>query len=310
MNQHSANDEALGDDRLCHVIASDGVRLDGLLQRTTAKANADGPSVDLYLLLHGTGSNFYAAGVLERFAHDALVDGIDVLRVNTRGHDGISHLGGPGKRRTGGAAFEVVSECRLDVSAWLDWSFHCGYRRVCLAGHSMGGVKSVYAQAYDRHPLVKAVVAVSSPRFCHRLLMSYPETQPFRDDWQRAEQFVARGEGSELIRVTQPLPLWITAEGFLAKYGPDDPYDIVKWIPHVNCPVQYIIGAQTLAASPAFFGIDGQLEQIKPACHDLTVSVVADADMNYSVSREKPYELTATWLRESPKPEKESGVSV
>ncbi|MDA0831636.1 MAG: alpha/beta fold hydrolase [Planctomycetota bacterium] len=298
MNLHSDSDRTLVVDHVCYVITEDGVRLDGVLQRAPANANADCIPVDVFLLVHGTGSNYYAAGVLERFAADALVGGTDVLRVNTRGHDGICALSGPGKRRFGGAAFEVVSDCRHDLSAWLSGLESRGYRHVCLVGHSMGGVKSIFAQAHDHHRLVEAVVAVSSPRFCHRLLMSYPQTKRFRDDWQRAITRVEQGNGGELIHVMQPLPLWMTAEGFLAKYGPDDPYDLVRWIPDVNCPVQYIVGSQTVATSPAFFEIDSQLEQIIPNSYNFTVQVVADADMNYNVAPEKPYELTERWLRE------------
>ncbi|MFN0199002.1 MAG: alpha/beta hydrolase [Planctomycetaceae bacterium] len=289
-----------GEDRFCHVVTPDGVRLDGLLQ-TVREGNRRTDSttpIDLFLLLHGSASNFYASGVLERFANDAVADGVDALRINTRGHDAVSQLAGPGKLRLGGAAYEVVAHCRYDVYAWLDEFYRRGYRRVCLVGHSMGGAKSLYAQAYDRHALVKAVVAISAPRFCHRQLMDDPRTQNFRDDWARAQELVAQGCGEELIRITQPMPLLIQASGFIAKYGPGDRYDFLKLIPRIDVPVHVIIGGETLKTSPAFGKLDEQLQSLQASCPHLSLSVVSGAEMNYRISPERPFEIASRWLQD------------
>ncbi len=300
MNRQPMTTRSAGDDHFCHVVTPDGVRLDGRLQTVRdGERRADSTSpIDLFLLLHGSASNFYAPGVLERFANDAIAAGVDALRINTRGHDAIAHLTGPGKLRLGGAAYETVAHCRYDVYAWLDEFYRRGYRRVCLVGHSMGGVKSLYAQANDRHALVKAVVAISAPRFCHRQLMDDPRTQNFRDDWARAQQLVAEGRGEELIRITQPMPLLIQASGFVAKYGSDDRYDFLKLIPRIDVPVHVIIGGETLKTSPAFGKLDEQLQSLQGSSPHLALSVVAGAEMNYRISPERPFEIASRWLKD------------
>src|SRR5262245_5486392 len=74
---------------LIHVQTSDGLRLAGALH--VPKREATLP-VDAFLLIHGTGSNFYAPGILETFAGQAVDAGCAVLRINTRGHDGIASI--------------------------------------------------------------------------------------------------------------------------------------------------------------------------------------------------------------------------
>ena len=57
---------------LVHVRTSDGLRLDGALRHPQSAASLP---VDGFLLIHGTGSNFYAPGVLERFGKQAAAAG-------------------------------------------------------------------------------------------------------------------------------------------------------------------------------------------------------------------------------------------
>ncbi|HTI52143.1 MAG TPA: hypothetical protein VL475_14370, partial [Planctomycetaceae bacterium] len=107
-------------DRTCELVrvtTSDGLSLDGALVSPECSGTLP---VDAFLLVHGTGSNFYAPGVLETFAQHAVKAGAAVLRVNTRGHDGISSIPGRGRSVKGGAAFEKIGDCVHDLHAWID----------------------------------------------------------------------------------------------------------------------------------------------------------------------------------------------
>lgn len=281
---------------LCRITTSDGLLLDGSLQRPMG-ATQSPPQVDAYLLIHGTGSNFYAGGVLESFAAGALQAGSAVQRINTRGHDGISSIAViDGPSRKGGAAYETISECRLDVAAWLDLLTSHGYARVALVGHSMGAVKAIYAQALDRHASVRAVIAISPPRFRHGNFMTHEKAEPFRADHQRAMRMVEAGHGDELMPVTQPLPMLLTASGFLAKYGAHDEYDIVRHLPNVDVPTMVMVGDQSARTSPAFDGLPEALDQLAEREPLLTFRLVKGADTNYRGCLDRPFLIADEWF--------------
>src|SRR5688500_5678597 len=97
---------------LVQTTTRDGVRLDGTFQASTRPAAFP---VDAFCLVHGTGGNFYSSTLFDALA-DRLVElGAGILRVNTRGHDGVSTaVTARGGRRLG-AAYEVLDECRHDL---------------------------------------------------------------------------------------------------------------------------------------------------------------------------------------------------
>jgi pimeloyl-ACP methyl ester carboxylesterase len=282
---------------LCRVVTTDGLQLDGALHRPAEHVPSTLP-VDAFLLVHGTGSNFYAPGILETFGRQAIDAGVPVLRINTRGHDGVCSVPGPRGSVSGGAAYERISDCRFDLAAWLELLTQRGFRRVALVGHSMGGVKAVYSQAHEPHPSVAAVVGISPPRFCHRQLMSHPRADAFRRDYQRAEQLVADGRADELLSVRQPLPFLVTAGGFLAKYGPHDEYDALRDLPRLTCPTLVMLGTETVAASPAFDGLPEQIEELARQHAHISLQLVEGANIHYAVCPETPFDRTAAWLRE------------
>src|SRR5262245_41486981 len=154
-------DESTATLELVRVETADGVVLDGALWRPR---RAGALPVDAFLLVHGTGSNFYAPGVLETYAGQALAGGVPALAINPRGHDGICTNPSRTGSVKGGAAYERISDCVLDVGAWVDWLVGRGFSRIVLVGHSMGSVKSIYWQAYAPHPAVRAIVGISPPQ--------------------------------------------------------------------------------------------------------------------------------------------------
>src|SRR5258708_716358 len=118
---------------LVRVTTEDGFFLEGALH--PAQGVDDPLRVDAFLLVHGTGGNFYSHGVLETFAQQASAAGAAALRVNTRGHDGVSSIAGKDRSIRGGATYEVVSECIRDITAWIEFLHHRGYGRLALVGY-------------------------------------------------------------------------------------------------------------------------------------------------------------------------------
>ena len=117
-------DESTATSELVRVETADGVVLDGALCRPRMAGELP---VDAFLLVHGTGSNFYAPGVLETYTGQALAGGTPVLRINTRGHDGIYSNPASSGSVKGGAAYEHISDCVPDVGAWVNWLVGQGF---------------------------------------------------------------------------------------------------------------------------------------------------------------------------------------
>lgn len=278
---------------LIQTKAADGVWLDGSLRRP--EVAKDSSSTTAWLLVHGTGSNFYSGGVLQTFAEQLVRGGHSVARINTRGHDIISAL--PGTRSlNGGAAFESIADCVHDLRAWVDELIRRDFSRVVLVGHSMGGVKAIFSQAHDPHPNVVAVIGVSPPRFCHAEWQSSPKAIPFRDHFRRATEMVESGRGDELMLVQQPLPLWLTAAGFLAKYGPHDDYDFVPLLPRLGRPTLLIVGTESVASSPAFESTPEAVRQVQASWSQIHLQLVLGADTGYSGHLDVPCRLACEWF--------------
>lgn len=261
---------------LCRVTTSDGLVLDGgLLQPPT-------PSPLAYVFVHGTGSNFYAPGILEQLAERAMQSGHIAIRVNTRGHDGAASIPGQSKSLKGGATFELVADCVHDINAWCDYLVRLGASRIVLVGHSMGGVKSIYSQAHSPHSAVCGIVCLSPPRFCHQHWMAHPQGSAFREHFALASRLVVEQQPGALFECRQPTPFVATAAGFIEKYGPDDRYDFVPLLGRVTVPALILLGDKTLTASPAFDTHPQEISRMRDAGVPVTFQLVTGTDMNYS----------------------------
>ncbi len=281
---------------LVQIAAADGVTLDGAL-RTPERLGAAHFDVDAFLLLHGTGSNFYAARLLGALALHVLEWGAAALVANTRGHDGISEPHSPAGKSLQGAAYEVVDDCRHDITAWVDFLLEQGYGRVAVLGHSLGALKAVYAQALQPHPAVKRVIAVSPPRLSYETFRAAPQGEPFLRNLAQAESLVAAGRPKALMEIKFPIEYVISAEGFVDKYGPAQRYDLLSLVEKVACPTLYTYGTAELDRSVAFRGMPELLEAAAERGANLKVAVVAGADHVYSGCYAELAARIEAWLR-------------
>jgi len=275
---------------LVRITTRDGCQLDGILQTAAASPK---PPMDAFCLVHGTGSNFYGSSLMEALADRLLCLGIAVLRVNTRGHDGISNtVTAKGGLRLG-AAYEVVDDCRHDLAGWLDFLRQRVGPRVGLLGHSMGAVKCLYALAHEPQPL-GGVIALSPPRLSYEWFCRSSSASEFLPMYQQAEGHVAAGRGNTLLEVTVPLPMVISAAGYVDKYGPQERYNYLRFIRGLSlCPVLFTFGGMEVEKNVAFQEAPAELALRRPNFH---VEVIARADHFYSGVRPELLQVLERWL--------------
>src|SRR5262249_50838640 len=128
-----------------------------------------------------------------------------------------------------GSTREIVDDCRYDWRAWLDFAEAQGYRRICLWGHSLGAVKTVYYLSQEKDARVICAVASSPPRFSHSTYLKLAGGERFAAAWQRAEALVAAGNPDELVRGEPPnRSLSFTARTYLDKFGPHERYNVLR----------------------------------------------------------------------------------
>jgi pimeloyl-ACP methyl ester carboxylesterase len=278
---------------LVQTTTRDGVRLDGMLQRHAT------PSVwpiDAVCCVHGTGGNFYASTLFDDIGVLCLQRGCAVLRVNTRGHDGISNaVTAKGGRRLG-AAYEIVDDCRHDLAAWIDFLRANVGQRIALVGHSLGAVKCLYALAHESALSMAAVVAISPPRLSYSWFCESPEAPAFLETYGRADALVQAGEPAALLDVRLPLPFAITAAGYVEKYGPDERYNFLRFLRGIRCPVLVTLGSIEVADNMAFRGAADAVAQL-----GMSASVIADADHFYRNARPALLDRLDSWLGGLPK---------
>ena len=279
---------------LVKTATADGVRLDGAL----ALPNVSPPAAaraDAILCLHGAGGNFYSSSLFEEIGRQATESGIAVLRVNTRGATALSLSATREGKRNQGAAYEIVADCVHDIAAWLELLGKRGFARVALVGHSLGAVKSLYTQAHGPSSSVTAIAALSPPRLSY-LAFRNAMSSGFFDCIARAEELVAKGEGETLMEVRFPLPLLISAAGYVDKYGKAERYNYFRFLEQVRQPTMFVFGSEELAAGLIpFAGAPEEIARV-PAHGPRRVEIVAGADHFYRGVEEDGAAVVREWL--------------
>lgn len=282
---------------LVQVVTQDGIRLHGALEpvgidRPEPKAERR-TAVDVWLCLHGTGSNFYAASTLAALAPKLQAAGVSVLRANTRGHDLLAT--GPSSGRLQGAAFERIDEAPLDLAAWIQFLVERGFSRVGILGHSLGAVKAIYTLATSC-PASVALVAVSPPRLSFSYFCQTPRAKRFRETFETASQLVAGGREDELLEIDFPLRYFVSARGFVDRYGPAERYNVLKLLDRVNVPTLVTYGSEEVN-DLAFRGMPDEVAALRSEQNQLQVAVIAGADHIYTACHDALAGRISGWLK-------------
>ena len=263
---------------LVRAFAVDGVRLDGMVLSPTGEKCQ---IADAILCLHGVGSNFYSSNLFEGLTPTLLDLGLTVLWANTRGHDTAFNSYTAKTTRVIGAAFEIVDECRLDIAAWLTFLGRRNHERVILAGHSLGAIKSLYVAAYAPSSAITGVIAMSPPRLSYSAFLNVGEPS-FREAIEIAKSHISAGQEQALIPVRFPFPMLITAASYLDKYGPEERYNIERFVNQLCCPALITYGQIELdSGGIAFAGLNETLPSLARPNQKLDAISIPDADHLY-----------------------------
>lgn len=278
---------------LVRTTAADGLRLDGALIPPQGDAKV---ALDAVICLHGVGSSFYSTGILEKITPSLSQLGLKVLWANTRGHDLVYTTYISGKAQRAGAAYEIVDDGRLDISAWSSFLGEQGCRRVLVFGHSLGAIKSVYTLSHESPPEVKAVVAASPPRLSYAAFVA-AGARGFAEAMHGAEKLVKEGKEQELIEVTFPYPMLITAGAYVDKYGRAERYNMFTYADKMQVPVLFIYGAEELEhGGVAFAGLPDALAELRRPDQALEVTSIPGANHLYSGKHEELAETMCSWI--------------
>lgn len=267
---------------LVRAKTADGMRLDGALQQPTGARSPAAP-LDAIVALHGVGSNFYSSTMMESLSVALVAAGIAVVRVNTRGHDGVNTVASDQGGKIQGAAFERVDDCRHDVDAWVRFLLGRGFHRLGILGHSLGAVKLLYSQAQQPDSAVQRLVAISPPRLSFARFLKAANAAEFRSSLAAADELLAAGQPDMLFRATFPFSLILSAATFVDKYGPTEKYNLFRFVQQVPQPIDFIFGAQELVEGGAAFAeVVPELEAVAWRHGPPSVTVVPNANHFYS----------------------------
>jgi pimeloyl-ACP methyl ester carboxylesterase len=295
---------------LVRTTTRDGLRLDGALVegvgslcRNDAQLQSKDfarqrlPTPSAAVLLHGVAGNFYTSSTFDVVIPKLLELGLDVLSVNTRGHDSVFGSMAGNVRRRLGAAYETVDDCRLDIGAWIEFLASRGHASVVLVGHSLGAIKAVYAQAHEKWPHVAAVIAASPPRLSYSAFMNSAESSVFWESMSTAERMVAEGRGDDLFTGKFPFPLLITAAGYIDKYGPAERYNILRFAAELPCPALFTYGSKELTGGGIAFADLPEALMGLPSADGRQVAVIEGADHVYTGVSDELAATVLEWLR-------------
>lgn len=282
---------------LISVETSDGVTLDGSLRLPASQAS-DLP-VDIVIMHHGIGGNFYRAYFFEAMAEQLLARGCAVIRANNRGHD-LAYNAPPPFGRLG-AAFENVDDCRRDWKAWLDLAEARGFNRVCVWGHSLGAVKTIYAAAQDNDDRIARLIASSPPRFSYSAYLARPDGDLFKASVDEAQALADAGKTDVLFPIQIPTGALMTTKVFFDKYGPEERYDILKHLPKITTPILVTVGGLEGARPEQVdrFAFEGLSETISGMAENqatLSSALIDGANHFYEDRTDALWSTVETWL--------------
>ncbi len=252
--------------------------------------------VDVVILHHGVGGNFYDQGMFQEYSETLLEQGCSVLRVNNRGHDPMNRSLVGGETRRLGAAYELLDDCKYDWEAWVDFAVEAGFQSIGIWGHSLGATKSIYYMGSKGDDRVKCLVAGSPPRFSYHTFANLEEGPEFLDRAGESQRQIDAGHPEALIETLYPFPLLVTAEVFMDKYGPGARYNILDHVPSVNVPLLVMIGTEESQTLTSFKGLPPEIDKLAGELDHLTFESIPGADHSYTHQRDYVWDVVRKWL--------------
>jgi pimeloyl-ACP methyl ester carboxylesterase len=267
------------------IVTSDGITLQ------IAWLPPRDPEAPVLLATHGVGSSFTLSGlwhVLQLLSSD----GWGVAMINNRGHDWVAV--NPGDRRWIGAAYETIEESALDFQAGQRWLRERNHRRIVLAGHSLGGLKAAFTQAFFPGEDVVALAMFSSPRLPDEQVWNWPAHERLL---QHCQTMVAQGRGEALMAVEMPTSTPATqgvmcSRTYINKYGPDAVTTSLRYADRIRVPTLLLAGELEKPQLSFTFDMERALSNA-PSVQRVTVQ---GADHIYTDRHRQVAEAAHAWL--------------
>jgi len=243
------------------------------------------------LATHGVGNSF-TASALWRVCQLLHARGWGVGMINNRGHDWVAM--NPIDRRWIGAAYERIEDSALDFAAAREWLRGRGHARIVISGHSLGGLKAAYTQAFHAAGDVVALAMFSSPRLPDDKVWDWPAHEALL---ARCRTLVEEGRGEELMHVEMPTNTpamrgLMCARTYLNKYGPDAATTTLRFADRIRVPTFLLAGE--LEKPQLSFSVD-----MVPAlvnAPSVRRETIAGADHVYSGCHEAVADAADRWL--------------
>lgn len=278
---------------LVKVRTADNVHLHGLFVRSDKQPQIN---LDAALVIHGLGGNFYGSRLNQNLGKPLLDLGVDVVHINTRGHDSVNLTTRDGKSVNLGAAYEIVDECRHDLTAWVEFLVSRGKENIAYVGHSLGAIKSIYTQANQPHARIQCIIAASASRLSYDTFLSLPTRAQFERCFGHAKELVEQGRGGQLIEVDFPFPTHITAQAYFDKYGPDDKYNWLLYAHKIAVPTLLVFGETELEENSAFVGILNDIEKLELPVGQFDIQTIPGANHFYAGRQSELCAKMEDWL--------------
>jgi alpha-beta hydrolase superfamily lysophospholipase len=278
---------------LVKVTTEDARVLNGAFLEPAQEKN-EVPGVDVFLMMHGNGGNFYQDFYVE-FAENFARMGCASVRANNRGHDVVNKV--TDTFMFCGVAYERPHECLMDYGAWIGWLVERGYKNIVLWGHSRGAVKTVYYQAHKNDPRLKACIVGSPPWLSYSRFIKSKQADKFLEYYRRAQKLVEEGNPNGTFWTDLPTYYVAGAQCYLEKYGPDEKLNIFKYLDQVKSPVLALTGTEEVAHRFAFDELDKEFDKFAQRMPNLRHVSIPGAYHFYKEEKDFVFKAVLDWLK-------------
>jgi hypothetical protein len=93
-----------------------------------------------------------------------------------------------------------------------------------------------------------------------------------------------------------PLTYYVSAAGFVDRYGPEEKYNVLRLLPRVAVPTLVTYGSTEMQGEITFRGMSDAVERLSGAEKSRQVAVIAGADHIYSGVHEVLAARIERWL--------------
>jgi hypothetical protein len=137
---------------------------------------ADAGSSTTVLHVHGTHGNYFSAGYINVLAHHCTSAEINLLTVNTSGHDGISEAYRGEEYTYAGGALSLFQEVVSDIEGALNF-VRTFSDHVMLAGHSLGCDRIVFHALETKSQLPLILISPCDSYRLHEIFLAGPSVE-------------------------------------------------------------------------------------------------------------------------------------